>query len=94
MPPNLAAAKLLLSQVSKKALRKIDESQRPDIELALVRFVENLLDPRLRFEKYKGFENLYSIRANYHLRIYLADDGDMQMQIVHVGNHDFVKRMR
>jgi len=83
-----------MSEASKKVLKKVDHSQRPDVEQALMRFVENPVDHRLRFEKYKGMDNLYSIRANYRLRIYLADDGDMQMQIVHIGNHDFAKRIK
>ena len=74
---NLTAAKLLMSEASKKALRKIDHSMRSDVEQALKRFVVNPMDPRLRFEKYKGLENVYTIRANFSLRIYMADDGGM-----------------
>jgi len=94
MPRNLRDAKLLMSEVSRKALRKVDNSQRRHVEQALIRFAENPLDPNLHFERYRGFGNLYSIRATLSLRIFLADDGDMQMQIVHIGNHDYVKRIR
>jgi hypothetical protein len=92
--PSLASAKLLLNESGKKILRKVDHSSRPDVELALTRFVENPLDPRLRFEKYRGMDNLYTIRASYSLRIYMADDGGMMMQLVHVGNHDYIKRIK
>lgn len=90
----MAAARLLMSEASKKVLRKVEPSLREDVEQALKRFVVDPMDTKLRFEKYKGFDNLYTIRANYSLRIYMADDGGMAMQIVHVGNHDYVRRIK
>jgi hypothetical protein len=92
--PSLASAKLLLNESAKKILKKVDNSSRRDVELALARFAENPLDSRLRFEKYKNMDNLYTIRATYNLRIYMADDGGMQMQLVHIGNHDYIKRLK
>lgn len=94
MATSLASAKLLLSEAAKRILRKVDPSQRKAIQEALRRFQQDPLDSRLRFEKYVGFENLYTIRATYGLRVYMIDEGDMMMQIVHIGNHDFAKRRR
>jgi hypothetical protein len=91
---SLASAKLLLNESARKILRKVDNSSKRDVGLALTRFAENPLDPHLRFKKYKDVDNLYTIRATYSLRIYMADDGDMLMQLVHIGNHDYIKRIK
>lgn len=94
MTSNLASASLLLNEGAKKVLKKVDKSVQDDVETALLLFQENPLNPKLRFEKYKNLRNLYTIRANYSLRIYMADCGGMKMQIIHIGNHDFAKRVR
>jgi plasmid maintenance system killer protein len=91
---NLAAAKLLRSEQSIKALKKVDNSQRDAVAQCLATFRVNPCDRSLNFEKHKGFKNLYSIRVNIHLRIYLANTGGMLMQILEVGNHDLSKKFR
>ena len=89
---SLGAAKLLLDASLKKAVAKVDRSDRQDVSRALGIFAEDPLDPRLRFEKYVGVKNVYTIRANYNLRIFMTDIGSMVMRVIHIGNHDFIRR--
>lgn len=94
MTKNLASASLLLNAGTQRVLKKVDGSARKDVEHALLLFRNNPVEPKLRFERLKGFANLYTIRANLSLRIYMADSGEMKMQIIHIGNHDFAKKVR
>ena len=89
---SLRAAKLLLDANLKKVIAKVDHVNRQDVGQALRIFSQDPLDPRLKFEKYTGVKNLYTIRANYTLRIYMTNTGSMAMRVIHIGNHDFVKR--
>ena len=94
MSANLASAKLLLNSSAKKVLQKVDSSERKRVQKALEIFTRDPLDVKIRFERYTNQANLYSIRATHSLRIFMVDTGRMEMQIVHVGNHDFVKKIR
>lgn len=91
---NLPAAKLSNDSVTLKSLKRIDPSLRGDVQEALVRFAINPLDPKLNFEAAKGRIGLYSIRANYYLRIYFFSLQNDLYQIIHIGNHDFYKRLK
>lgn len=92
---NLGHAKIIINDATKKILRRdVDGSIKRAVDKAIRLFADNPLHPSLNFEKYNSLENTYSIRATLHVRIYLTEiDDKMTMQIVKIGNHDYLRRL-
>ena len=94
MSPHFGSAKILVTLSTKRLLAKVAESQRDGIRDCLMKFAANPLDPSLKFKRLKSKAPIYSIRVDFHLRVYLEDTGNLLLEIIHIGNHDFLRRVK
>lgn len=85
---DLSTAKIDKNSITCATLKKVDGSIKERVQKALRKFAENPLCPGLDFKK-RTNEIYYSIRASREIRIYMTNDGEGNMTIIEIGNHDF-----